>query len=236
MRSDDVDELREAGDVDSIRVAEQRVEKAAYQQRVLEVVDLLEQVRRDGAAAVGRRLVTRAIPDVPFVERQPQALARFLQALDIVADGSDLVDVPIHVEVHREVARRVGPARRRRVAVVGVQRNAVDLVVAFLEHLAIPGEIRRHRWRTGSAGDQPQVGRDDPHLFRGIARLAAVFACLQLPNLPRSVHFVAEAPIADVVRLFIAMRTPQVAPLRAALQIAGTRRRRPPSRPSRFRS
>ena len=59
-RRDHVDELREAGDPHAIRIAEQRVDEAADEQRVLEVVDLLEQVRRGGAAAVGRTAPPRA--------------------------------------------------------------------------------------------------------------------------------------------------------------------------------
>ena len=120
-RSDHIDELCQAGDVHAIGVPQQRVEEAADQQRVLEVVDLFEQLRRDGAAAVGGLPVTRPIPDVPFVERQPQTLARFLQPLHVVADRGDLANVPIHVEVHRQVARGAVPGERRRVAVVGVE-------------------------------------------------------------------------------------------------------------------
>ena len=53
-RRDHVDQLRQAPDAHAIRIAEQRVDEAADEQRVLEVVDLLEQPRRGGAAAVGR--------------------------------------------------------------------------------------------------------------------------------------------------------------------------------------
>ena len=64
------------------------------------------------------------------------------------------------------------------------------------------------------------VGIDDAHLLRGVARLAAVLAGLQLPDLPRAVHLVAQAPVAHVVRLLVAVRAPQVAPLRAAVDVA----------------
>ena len=120
-RSDHIDELCQAGDVHAIGVPQQRVEEPADQQRVLEVVDLFEQLRRDGATAVGGLPVTRPIPDVPLVERQPQPLARFVEALHVVADRGDLVNVAIHVEVHRQVARGAVPGDRWRVAVVGVE-------------------------------------------------------------------------------------------------------------------
>ena len=86
-------------------MSQQRVEEAADEQRVLEVVDLLEQPWRKRTFAVGEVSAARAIPDVPLVERQPQSFRRFLQALDVVGDGGDLVDLPLHVQVHREESR-----------------------------------------------------------------------------------------------------------------------------------
>ena len=47
QRRDHVDDLREAGHAHAVRLAHQRVEEAAGEQRVLEVVDLLEQLRRE---------------------------------------------------------------------------------------------------------------------------------------------------------------------------------------------
>ena len=164
-RRDDVDELREAPDPHAIGIPQQRVDEAADEQRVLEVVDLFEQPRRGGAAAVARLRAARAIPDVPFVERQPQPLGRALQALHVVADRRHFVDVAIHVEVHRQVARAAVARPPRRVAVVRVKREAVDLVVALLEHFAVPDEVGRHERAARSAGDQLQLRIDDPHLL-----------------------------------------------------------------------
>ena len=50
--SDDVEDLRQARDADAVRLAQQRVEKTADEQGVLEVVDFLEQLRREGALPV----------------------------------------------------------------------------------------------------------------------------------------------------------------------------------------
>ena len=61
---------------------------------------------------------------------------------------------------------------------------------------------------------------DDPHLLGDVARLAPVFARLQLADLPGAVHLVAQAPVAHVVRLLVAVRAAQVAPLRAAIEVA----------------
>ena len=76
------------------------------EQRVLEVVDLLEELRRELAPAVDGVATPRAVPDVPLVERQPEALARPAQPLHVIADRRHLADLPIHIEVHRQKARR----------------------------------------------------------------------------------------------------------------------------------
>ena len=113
-RRDDVDQLRQAADADAIGVAQQRVDEAADEQRVLEVVDLLEQLRRELPPPVHRVAAAGPVPDVPFVERQPQALARLAQPLHVVADGRHLANLAIHVEVHRQVARGAVAGQRPR--------------------------------------------------------------------------------------------------------------------------
>jgi hypothetical protein len=60
---------------------------------------------------------------------------------------------------------------------------------------------------------------DDAHLLGDVARLASVLARLQLADLPRAVHLVAEAPVAHVVRLLVAVGAPQLAPLRPASRL-----------------
>ena len=219
-RRDDVDELREAPNPDAIGIAQQRVDEAADKQRVLEVVDLFEQPGCGSAAAVARLRAARAVPDVPFVERQPQPLRRALQALHVVAHRGDLVNVAIHVEVHRQVARAAVARRPRRVAVIRVKRDAVDLVVALFEHFAVPDKVGRHEGAARSACNQLQLRIDDPHLLRRVTSLAAVLACLQLPDLPGTVHFVAETPVAHVVRPFVSVRAAQIAPACAACDVA----------------
>ena len=111
-------------------------------------------------------------------------------------------------------------AEFRRVAVIAVQRNAIDLVVALLQHLSIPGEISRHARVARTASDELQIGIDHANLRRGIAGFATIFASGQPAHLPGAIHFVAHAPVAHVVRLFISVLAAQVAPLRASIEIA----------------
>ena len=112
------------------------------------------------------------------------------------------------------------PVSGTRVAVVRVQRDAVDLVVALLQHFAVPDQVGRHAGAARPARNQLHTAVDDAHLFGDVARLPAVLARLQLPDLPRAVHLVAEAPVAHVVRLLVAVRPTEIAPLRAPLQVA----------------
>ncbi len=70
-RCDDVHELRKARQPDAIRVPQERVERAADDERVAQVVHFLEQMRRLLTASVPAGL---PVPHVPLVERQPEPL------------------------------------------------------------------------------------------------------------------------------------------------------------------
>ncbi len=97
---DDVDQLRQAGDLDSVGMAHQGVEQAAHQQSIFEVVHLLKQVRRFLLVAVDRVPAARPVPHVPFVERKPQFLRRSLMTLHHVANGQRLHDLFLHAQIH----------------------------------------------------------------------------------------------------------------------------------------
>src|SRR5262245_49743872 len=72
----DIDELGQARSLDPVGVVEQRDAHAAEHQRVLDVVDLLQDRRRLRPSRHGAVLQApaRAVPDVPLVEAQPDAL------------------------------------------------------------------------------------------------------------------------------------------------------------------
>jgi hypothetical protein len=92
-RADDVNELREAGDLDAVAVVHQRDQGAADDQRVFVVVDFLDQARRDGPAGLAQIFdAARLVPDVPFVEGEHDALGRTLARGDRVGDGDGLLD------------------------------------------------------------------------------------------------------------------------------------------------
>ena len=72
---DHVDELRQAGDLDAIGMAHEGIGEAADEQRIFQVVGLLEKMRRGLCVAVHGVAAAGAIPYVPFVEGEEQLLA-----------------------------------------------------------------------------------------------------------------------------------------------------------------
>src|SRR5204863_3342865 len=81
-------------------------------------------------------------------------------------------------------------------------------------------DVCRHEGAADPAVNQLQALIDDAHLLGGVARLAAVLARLQLADLPGPVHLVAKAPVADVVRPIVAVRSPELTPARAPIEVA----------------
>src|SRR5208283_5575408 len=73
-RSDHVHQLRQAGELYTIRIAEQGIDQSPDQQSVFQVIDLFQKVRCFLAVAVHRIPVSSAIPDIPLVERKPKLL------------------------------------------------------------------------------------------------------------------------------------------------------------------
>ena len=225
-RSDHIHQLRQTGDLDAIRIAQQRNQQSADQQRVFQVVDFFQQMRRFLAAAVHRIPAALAIPDIPFIERQPQLLRRAHSAAHQVADRKAFSDLSVHGQVHGDEFPAVASGFLRRVFEIAMQRKSVDVVVARLQDLAVPLQIRRHAGPARSAGDQRQRPIDVTHLPRRILRLHAVFGGRHVTDLPAAVHLVAQTPVLHVVRLGIAVLATQVAPLRALVHVAVLHQRR----------
>ena len=219
QRGNHIHQLSQARQAHPVRMSQQGVEKPAHQQRVLQVVHLLQQVRGFRTVPIRRVAAARSIPHVPLVERQPELLARALQSTDHIADSDDFLDLPVHGEIHGQVLRGVA-TRFFAVAVVTVQRDGVHFVVALFEHLPVPLEVRRHERTTRAAGDELERRIEDPHLPRCVRRLASVVGGRHVTDLPGSIHLVAKAPVLHPVRGLVAVLAPQVAPARALLHVA----------------
>ena len=101
-----------------------------------------------------------------------------------------------------------------------MEGDPVHLVVALLQHLTVPHEVRGHDRVARSARDEPHGRVHDADLARRVPGLAPVVACGHVAHLPGAVHLVAEAPVADAVGLLVAVLPAQVAPARALVDVA----------------
>ncbi len=215
-RGDDVDQLREAGDLDAVGMVEQRDQHAADQQRVLDVVDVLEP---GGRLDPGLEFLVGAVgvvPHVPLVERQVHLLFGAEFRLDVVAGRHDARDERVHF--HRpgqEAVRVVVP-----VSIVLVQADVVRLVVGVRQDLRFPTREGGHLLAGAAAGDQLDRRVDQVHQLGGLDGDAAVLGRGLGTHLPGAVHLVAQAPEFDAVRVLVAVGDAHVAVVRAGRVVA----------------
>ena len=165
-----------------------------------------------------RRTVGRPaadVPDVPLVDGQADPLAAPARRSDAVGDAHEPVEERVELGRYGEEAGGVAVV----LLDVEVSGEQVDLVVGLLQHRGLPGAEGGHRRAGAATDDEGQVlGSSRCALPQGAGRLRgepAVVAGRLVPGLPRSVHLVAEAPPADVVRLGATVLGPQVGEVRA---------------------
>ena len=48
------------------------------------------------------------VPNIPLIEREPQALGRLLRSLHVVTNGADFMNLALHVQIHCQVTRGAG--------------------------------------------------------------------------------------------------------------------------------
>ena len=203
-RSNHVDKLCEAGNLDSIGVAKQRDQHGANQQRILKVVDILQQ-RKCTVPFLPFPdfliLFVGMIPDIPLVKREVDLLFAVLLPLDRVADRDHALDELVHIHGPCQETRCVSG----RVPIISVKRDIVDVVIAFVEHAEFPVAERWHLG-TGGAACHDFNGRVDPfHHFRSFIRDMTVFIRCFLSHLPGAVHLVAETPESDPERFLLSI-------------------------------
>ena len=211
MSRDDVDELGETRDRDAVRVAQERNEQAANDQRVGQVVRVLGQGRRPLEPADGPRRLALAmlghVPDVPLVDTEPDAPSAGPRGTVGIHDRRDAFDHPVQVRragevvVHGLVGGRI---------VVGVQGDVIDRVAGELEHRRLPRAERRHRGPRASARHEFDRRVDEAHGDGGLRRATPILGGTGVTDLPRAVHLVAQTPGPDPVRLGMAISRPPV--------------------------
>ncbi len=155
-------------------------------------------------------------PDIPFVEGEIELLFAALLSLNVITDGRDRADEAVHVDgFGKEVGRVVV-----HIAIIGVQREIIDLFIGVVEHGGFPRTVGRHLG-VGATGHYQFDGRVHPlHHLGGFDGETAIFVGGLGAGLPRTVHLVAETPDFDVMRVGIAVGAAAVAPQRAAGEVA----------------
>ena len=199
-------------------MVEQRDAGASERQRILHRIDFFQDVRRDRPAGQHalRLVAPRAVPHVPLVEAQHDALGRAPMRGDGIGDRHHLLDEA----VHQIGAGEEGFGVVRVIVQIGVQRDPFDMVEAMLEHDALPFAEGRHGAAGGAAGGELDRGVDPLHHLRGLDRDPPVFVGGLRLHLPRPVHLVAEAPELHVVRQLRAVLAAQIGQRGAARMIA----------------
>ena len=214
-RRDDVDKLRKAGDLDAVGIAEEGEEHGTDEQSVFKIIDILEE--RQGSAPLFALpdfliLLVGMVPDVPLVEGEVDLLFAVLLAFDGIADGGDGMDKIVHVHGAGQEAGGIP----RRIAVVPVEGDVVDIVIALVEHIQLPGTEGRHLRTGGAAGYHLDRGVDPLHHFGGFVCYMAVLPCRLPAHLPGAVHLVAETPDFDVEGVLLPVGDTQIREFAAA--------------------
>ena len=155
------------------------------------------------------------IPHVPFIEGQIDLLFAVLLALHRVADGDHGVDEIVQVHAAGQEAGGVVGG----IAVVAVQGNIINVLIALVQHLQLPVPEGGHLVGGRTAGDQLDGGIDPLHHFGGFVGDAAIFHRGFVAHLPGAVHFVAQAPQLDAEGLLRAVLDAHIGELAAALVV-----------------
>jgi len=206
--SDDVDQLRQTSQLHAVGIADQSVEQSAHQQRVFQVVNLFQQMGHFLPVAVYCIAGGGAIPDIPLVEREPQLFGRPLVPAHHIANRGRLGNLALHAKVHGEIFLGAAAGVAFIVAKIAVQRQTIDVVVALLEHFAVPFQISWHEGTAGAAGDELQRSIHVAHLAGSVGCFQAVFRGRHVSDLPRTIHLVAQAPVFHAPGIRDAMLPP----------------------------
>ena len=216
-RRERVDQLREAGDLDHVGVIEQGVEHAADDERVGKIIPLLLNRAGDRPLRRHHAVLRVVVPDVPLVKREADVLVAAGFEADFFTDVRDLPNKARHFHVSREEIHDV-PLRVR---IILVQREVVDVGIALAQNLFFPHAEGRHGAERAAADHKLNIRVEHLHQLCRFAGDAAILGRRLRADLPRAVHFIAEAPELDTVRRVVAVFAALVSPVgvRAAVAV-----------------
>ena len=198
-RSNHIHQLSKIGDADRAAAAYEDIEIGRDRQRVGQRVALLQ----------AGPLATFAVPDIPLVVGDSGHALNALRVARPVDERLANAECPLRLVGRQNVTPVVIGAG------VDMDRVVVDVCRQAVDHAPVPvapsvsaatdeldGGIRP------ANGIGPAPGRGDV-LIGG-----------QMTNLPLAIHLVAQAPVANVVRLSVTVRAAQVRPVRIASAVA----------------
>ena len=134
------------------------------------------------------------VPDVPLIEGDVHLVAVLACGLDGVDGGDHAVDEGVHIHTLGQEGGGVAVV----LLVVGVHGDVVHLFVGVGEHSVLPRAEGGHLPVGGADGDQLDAVVHQLHRLGRLLGQTAVFVSRLVPDLPRPVQLVAQAPELDV--------------------------------------
>ncbi|MNI54477.1 hypothetical protein D3C73_1093750 [compost metagenome] len=196
-RGDNIHQLCQTGHLHPVRMSEECDQHAADQERIFEIVMIL-QLGRSYAPRLNLGIgFIRMVPDVPFVEAEIHRLLTAFLCFDIIAGGRYGADKMLQVHAARQEILGIVVA----VPVILMQGDVIGNVIGMFKCYRFPFREGRHCRAGTSAGDKFDVRINQTHRLACLVGQSAVFSGCLLSDLPGSVHFIAETPGLDLVGL-----------------------------------
>src|SRR5678815_1405984 len=100
---------------------------------------------------VNRVAAALPVPHVPFIERKPELFRRAFVTAYQVANRERFSDLAVHRQIHGYKFIAVVPGFLGGVCEITMKGKSIDILVAQLQHFAVPLEICGHSGPAGSA-------------------------------------------------------------------------------------
>jgi len=152
-------------------------------------------MRRLLSISIHRRSTPRPIPNIPFIKRKPKFLRRLQTPTQQNRKPKPLRQFAAPYSSSTPKISSCRSSFRAFIRKVAMQRNGIHIRIALLEHRAIPFQICAHPWTARSASHQRKIPIHISHLPACVRRLQSVLHPGHMPDLPRPVHLVSQAPM-----------------------------------------
>ena len=189
-RRNNVDQLRQACNLYTVRMAEHGDHHSGNQKRILKIINIFQLMRCLAPTLQLFILFVGVIPHVPLIKGQVDRFFLPFFCLYRIADGQDFTDKLIHIHRICQEFRRIVFL----ISVILMQGQIVYLIVTLGQNGILPGSKGRHCVRSASTCHQLNVRihhLHDPSCFR---RNPSILFRRFMSHLPWTVHLVAQTP------------------------------------------